>query len=99
MTQTSSGSNTGALNGGATGTTVGSTAGANKGATQTIESVSTGTTMRAVTISREYGSGGGEIAARLSKRLGWKLIHHEIVMQVANALGVSQEDAAAHDEN
>jgi cytidylate kinase len=55
--------------------------------------------MRAVTISREYGSGGGEIAARLAKRLGWKLIHHEIVMQVANALGVSQEDAAAHDEH
>ena len=55
--------------------------------------------MRAVTISREYGSGGGEIAARLAKRLGWKLIHHEIVMQVAKALGVTQEDAAAHDEH
>jgi hypothetical protein len=25
--------------------------------------------MRAVTISREYGSGGGEIAARLARRL------------------------------
>jgi CMP/dCMP kinase len=28
------------------------------------------TAMRAVTISREYGSGGGEIAARLAERLG-----------------------------
>jgi len=28
--------------------------------------------MRAVTISREYGSGGGEIAARLAKRLRWQ---------------------------
>src|SRR3954468_12190266 len=55
--------------------------------------------MPAVTISREYGSGGGEIAARLAKRLGGKLIHHEIVMQVAKALGVSQEDAEAHDEH
>src|SRR5438067_335035 len=54
--------------------------------------------MRAVTVSREYGSGGGEIAVRLAKRLGWKLIHHEIVMQVAKALGVSEADAEAHDE-
>jgi alpha/beta hydrolase fold len=30
--------------------------------------------MRAVTISREYGSGGGEIAARLARRLNWQLI-------------------------
>jgi cytidylate kinase len=55
--------------------------------------------MRAVTISREYGSGGGEIAARLAKRLGWQLIHHQIVMQVAKALGVTQQDAEAHDEH
>jgi hypothetical protein len=25
--------------------------------------------MRAVTVSREYGSGGGEVAARLARRL------------------------------
>ena len=28
--------------------------------------------MRAITISREYGSGGGEIATRLAQRLGWQ---------------------------
>jgi cytidylate kinase len=58
--------------------------------------ISTG--MRAVTISREYGSGGGEIAARLAQRLGWRLIDHEVVVQVAQALGVSEGEAAAHDE-
>jgi cytidylate kinase len=29
--------------------------------------------IRIVTIEREYGSGGGEIAQRLAERLGWKL--------------------------
>lgn len=49
--------------------------------------------MRAVTISREYGSGGGEIAARLAQRLGWQLVDHAIVERVARALGTSQEEA------
>lgn len=55
--------------------------------------------MRAITISREYGSGGGEIAARLAERLGWRLVDHEVVKQIAERLGVEEEDAAAHDEH
>jgi Cytidylate kinase-like family len=35
--------------------------------------------MNAITVSREYGSEGGEIAARLVHRLGWQLIDHAIV--------------------
>jgi cytidylate kinase len=58
-----------------------------------------GNEMRAVTISREYGSGGGEIAARLARRLGWQLIDHEVVVRVAHALGVSEAEADAHDEH
>ena len=54
--------------------------------------------MRVVTISREYGSGGGEIAARLAARLGWELIDHEVVARVAQHLGVSLAAAEAHDE-
>jgi cytidylate kinase len=54
--------------------------------------------MRAVTISREYGSGGGEIASRLAKRLGWQLIDHALVERVASELGTSLEEAEAHDE-
>ena len=38
-------------------------------------------TMRVITISREYGSGGGEIAARLAKRLAWQLIVSELRAQ------------------
>src|SRR5207249_12111002 len=54
--------------------------------------------MRAVTISREYGSGGGEIAARLAKRLRWQLIDHEVVVRVAEKLRVSEGEAEEHDE-
>lgn len=56
-------------------------------------------TIQIVTISREYGSGGGEIAARLAERLGWRLVDHEVIAQVAQALGVSEAEAAAHDEH
>ncbi len=54
--------------------------------------------MRAITISREYGSGGGEIATRLATRLGWQLIDHEVVVQVAHELGISEAEAEARDE-
>lgn len=65
------------------------------------ESVNAGTPatgMRAVTISRQYGSGGGEIAARLAARLGWRLIDHEVIVEVARRLGVTENDAALRDE-
>lgn len=55
--------------------------------------------MQAVTISRQYGSGGGEIAARLASKLGWKLVDHEAVVQVAQELGISVSDAEAQDEH
>src|SRR3984893_11428602 len=55
--------------------------------------------MRGVTISREYGSGGGEIATRLAKRLGWQLIDHALVERVASEIGTSTQEAEAHDEH
>ena len=54
--------------------------------------------MRAITISRQYGSGGGEIATRLATRLGWQLIDHEVVVRVAQELGVSEAEAEEYDE-
>src|SRR5258708_28190279 len=53
--------------------------------------------MRPITISREYGSGGGEIALRLARRLGWQLIDHEHVVHVAQELGVIYADPEEHD--
>ena len=63
------------------------------------EDSSASATMHAITISREYGSGGGEIAARLAKRLAWQLIDHEVVVRVAEKLRVSEEEAAERDES
>lgn len=54
--------------------------------------------MRAITVSRQYGSGGGEIAVRLARRLRWQLIDHEIVAQVARQLGITEEEARVYDE-
>jgi CMP/dCMP kinase len=39
--------------------------------------------IRAVTIEREFGCGGSEIAAKLADRLGWKLWDHELTQEIA----------------
>jgi cytidylate kinase len=54
--------------------------------------------MRAITISREYGSGGGEIARRVAARLGWQLVDHEMVIRIAQSLGVSESEIELKDE-
>lgn len=54
--------------------------------------------MRAITISREYGSGGGEIARRVAARLGWQLVDHEMVVRIAQSLGVSEREIEQQDE-
>src|SRR5229473_849470 len=53
--------------------------------------------MHAVTISREYGSGGGEIAARLARQLGWQLIDHAIISRTARELEVHETEVEKHD--
>ena len=39
--------------------------------------------MKAITISHHYGSVGGEVGARLTERLNWHLIDHEMVEALA----------------
>jgi len=39
--------------------------------------------IRVVTVEREYGSGGGEIAARLAGQLGWKLWDQMLTEEIA----------------
>src|SRR5260370_27953127 len=39
--------------------------------------------IRVVTVEREYGSGGGEIAARLAGQLGWKLWDQVVTEEIA----------------
>jgi hypothetical protein len=39
--------------------------------------------IQAVSIEREFGCGGSEIAARLAQLLGWKLWDHELTQEIA----------------
>ena len=39
--------------------------------------------IRIITVEREYGCGGGEIAQLLSKRLGWKLWDQLLTEEIA----------------
>jgi cytidylate kinase len=40
-------------------------------------------TIRSITIEREFGCGGSEIAAKLAGLLGWKLWDHELTQEIA----------------
>lgn len=42
--------------------------------------------VRVVTIEREYGSGGGDIALRVSKRLGWTLYDQLLTNEIARIM-------------
>ena len=56
-------------------------------------------TMHAITIGREYGSGGGEIARRLAEKVGWSLLDNQVVARIAQRLGISVSEAEIHDEH
>jgi cytidylate kinase len=43
---------------------------------------------RIIALEREYGCGGGVIAAQLAERLGWKLWDHLLTEEVARVAGV-----------
>jgi len=51
-----------------------------------------------VTISRMYGSGGSDVAARVAKSLGWALLDNAVIDAVAERLGVSREEVSEHEE-
>ena len=54
--------------------------------------------MSIVTVSRLYGSGGSEVAARVAKELGWSLLDNTVVDAVAARLGIPPAEVAAREE-
>ena len=54
--------------------------------------------VRVITISREFGSGGSEIAHILAERLQWKLIDDPLVAEIAKRAEISPELARRYDE-
>jgi CMP/dCMP kinase len=53
---------------------------------------------RALTISREYGSGGGEIAEIIAKELGWRLVDKDLIAEISKTEKVPPSEVAAFDE-
>jgi len=51
-----------------------------------------------ITISRQYGAGGEELAQRVAEALGWQTIDSAFVEQVAARAGVQPEDVARLEE-
>lgn len=54
--------------------------------------------MPIVTISRQYGSGGSELAERVATGLGWQLYDNAVVDEVASRLGITPAEVSAREE-
>lgn len=53
---------------------------------------------RVITVEREYGSGGANIARQLSEKLGWKLWDQDITAEIARVAKVDPKAARICDE-
>jgi cytidylate kinase len=54
--------------------------------------------VRVVTLEREYGCGGGEIAEKLAARLGWKLWNQLLTEEIARRMDCDCGAVEAHEE-
>lgn len=54
--------------------------------------------MAIITVSRMYGSGGSEVAARVAHALGWNLLDNAFVDAVAERLGITPAEVKAREE-
>jgi cytidylate kinase len=51
-----------------------------------------------ITISREYGAGGSQIAAAVGKRLGWPVIDNQLIDEVAQRAGLTPDEVKLREE-
>lgn len=54
---------------------------------------------RVLTVSREFGSGGGRIAQSIAERLGWKLLDRSLIDEIACAAKVDAGVVSRFDEH
>ncbi len=54
--------------------------------------------MNVLTVSRQYGAGGGEVARRLAERLDWELLDRELLHQAAAIENVPDGELESLDE-
>src|SRR5437879_12807441 len=51
-----------------------------------------------ITVTRQYGSGGSDIARLVAERLGWELVDNQFVEEVARRAGVRRDEVAQRQE-
>jgi len=51
-----------------------------------------------ITISRQYGAGGSQVARRVADLLGWRVVDNELIERVAAEAGLAPEDVARREE-
>ena len=56
------------------------------------------TVIKIITIEREYGCGGGDIARKLADRLGWKLWDELLTCEIARLINCDQCEVEAREE-
>lgn len=54
--------------------------------------------MNVITVSREYGAGGGEVGRRLAELLGWELLDRELLHQAGQVEHMSDAELESLDE-
>ena len=54
--------------------------------------------MPVITISRQFASGGSNVAKLVAERLGWEVVDSELVGRVAEQAGLSPSEVAAREE-
>jgi cytidylate kinase len=54
--------------------------------------------IRTITIEREYGSGGGDVARKLADRLGWKLWDQALTDEIARLMDCPSRTVGEHEE-
>ena len=54
--------------------------------------------MAIITVSRQYGSGGSEVAERIARSLGWRLYDNAVVEEVAQRLRMTPAEVSAREE-
>ncbi|HEV8599513.1 MAG TPA: cytidylate kinase-like family protein [Gemmatimonadales bacterium] len=52
-----------------------------------------------ITVSRQFGAGGSEVARRVAQELGWRLVDNELVDRVAERAGLPPDEVAQRDES
>ena len=51
-----------------------------------------------ITISRQFGAGGSEVARRVAAALGWSVVDNEFIDKVAARAGLAPEEVAEREE-